>query len=212
MDIAAPFRHCSNALFASRTATTRVHESRTEEDLMAAYAAGDERAFDALFDALAPHLLAFFLRSVGERSAEDLLQATFTRLHATRLSYRRDLPFRPWLFTIAARVRADELRRHYRRDARREEAEIEEVPAPAGDPDGYELDQKAREQAVRAALSRLPETQRLVLHLHRFEHMSFGQIARVLDLKEGAVRVRAFRAYETLRKMLLPLARRKEEP
>jgi RNA polymerase sigma-70 factor (ECF subfamily) len=213
MDIAAPFRHCSKALFASRTVATRVHEYRSEEELMAAYAAGDERAFDALFDALAPALLAFFLRSVGERSAaEDLLQATFTRLHGSRLRYRSDAPFRPWLFTIAARVRADELRRRYRRDARREYAELEELPAPTGDLEGCALDQKARERAVRDALQRLPETQRLVVHLHRFEHMSFGQIAQVLDLTEGAVRVRAFRAYETLRKLLLPLVRREEEP
>ncbi len=179
---------------------------------MSAYAAGDEHAFDALFDAVAPRLLAFFVRSLPDRAAaEDLLQVTFTRLHAARGSYRPGLPLRSWLYTIAARVRADELRRRYRRDARCEEAELEELPDPACQADGAELDQKAREQAVRDALQRLPEAQRVVLHLHRFEGMSFGEIARVLELKESTVRVRAFRAYETLRTLLLPVLRREED-
>jgi RNA polymerase sigma-70 factor (ECF subfamily) len=212
MDISFPIRHGTSALVTSRRVATYVHEYRTEEELMAAYAAGDEQAFDALFDTLAPRLLAFFLRSMRDRgAAEDLLQATFTQLHASRGSYRRGAQLRPWLFTIAARVRADELRRRYRRDARHEEAQIEELPATTYDSDVPALDQRTREQAVRDALDRLPETQRVVLHLHRFENMSFGQIAQVLDLKEGAVRVRAFRAYETLRKLLLPLVRREEE-
>lgn len=212
MDITAPFRHCPGTPASSRSARADVHRYRTEEEMMAAYAAGDERAFDALFDAMAPRLLGFFLRSVHDRAvAEDLLQATFVKLHAMRGSYRAGAPLAPLLFTLAARVRADELRRRYRRDARREDAELEELADPRREPDGSELDQKARDQAVREAVERLPETQRVVLHLHRFEGMSFGEIARVLELKEGAVRVRAFRAYETLRKLLSPLVRREEE-
>ena len=178
---------------------------------MAAYAAGDLRAFDLLFAALAPRLLSFFLRSTRDRSAaEDLLQVTFTRLHAARGSYRRGAPVRPWLFTIAARVRADELRRRYRQRAR-DEAAYDEHSEAAPEFDVMQADQNGRDERVRQALDRLPESQRIVLHLHRFEDMSFGQIAQVLELKEGAVRVRAFRAYETLRKLLLPIVRGEEE-
>ena len=55
---------------------------------------------------------------------------------------------------------------------------------------------------VRHAVDQLPETQRVVVHLNRFEGMTFLEIAQVLGITEGAVKLRAFRAYETLRKLL----------
>jgi len=57
--------------------------------------------------------------------------------------------------------------------------------------------------AVRAALARLPDSQREVIYLHRFEQMSFAEIASVLDTSEGAVKLRAFRGYEKLREEIL---------
>src|SRR5262245_44913303 len=82
---------------------------------MAQYAAGDTDAFRRLFARLAPGLRAFFLRSFRDLSvAEDLVQSTFLKLHRARASYRPELAARPWIFTIAAGVRRDELRRRYR--------------------------------------------------------------------------------------------------
>jgi RNA polymerase sigma-70 factor (ECF subfamily) len=57
---------------------------------------------------------------------------------------------------------------------------------------------------VRAAIKRLPESQRVVVHLHRYEELTFEQIADVLGTTPGAVRVRASRAYERLREDLRP--------
>ena len=44
-----------------------------------------------------------------------------------------------------------------------------------------------------------PEPQRVVVHLHRFEELSFAEIGRVLGISEGAAKLRAFRAYGQLR-------------
>ena len=57
-------------------------------------------------------------------------------------------------------------------------------------------------EAVRAAVNALPESQRAVLHLHLHEELTFEEIAEVLGTSPGAVRVRASRAYERLRKSL----------
>ena len=59
--------------------------------------------------------------------------------------------------------------------------------------------------ASRDALDALPESQRAVIHLHRFEGMTFPQIAGVLGTSEVAVRGRAFRAYAQLRKQMTDL-------
>src|SRR5262249_31030543 len=87
----------------------------TDEELMDAYAAGSLAAFDSLFARLAPRVHAFFVRSFGDVAlADDLLQVTFMKLHRARADYRSGSPLRSWLFSIAARVRLDELRRRRR--------------------------------------------------------------------------------------------------
>jgi RNA polymerase sigma factor (sigma-70 family) len=179
----------------------------TEEKLMAQYAAGDDVAFRDLFALLAPKLRAFFFRSFVDVSlAEDLTQTTFLKLHRARASYCPELPLKPWLFTIAAGVRRDELRRIYRLPPHVGEAELEQAepqtPEEVG-PFGA-VDASNEVEAVRAAVSRLPESQRAVLHLHCHEELTFEQIAQVLGTTPGAVRVRASRAYERLRRGLRP--------
>jgi RNA polymerase sigma-70 factor (ECF subfamily) len=182
--------------------------STTEEGLMARYAGGDEDAFRELFALLAPKLRIFFLRSfVDPVLADDLTQTTFLKLHRARAAYRPDRPLKPWLFTIAASVRRDELRRRYRLPPHVGELELEQAE-PQGSEEQIpyaEADGNGELDAVRAAVDRLPESQRAVLHLHCHEELTFEQIAEALGTTPGAVRVRASRAYERLRRVLRPL-------
>src|SRR5436190_1878809 len=68
-----------------------------EQALMTAYAQaqgdGAGKAFEPLFRALAPRLLGFFRRSgLSQEVSEDLVQATFVRLHQARARYRPGAP------------------------------------------------------------------------------------------------------------------------
>jgi RNA polymerase sigma-70 factor (ECF subfamily) len=171
---------------------------------MEAYVGGDAEAFDRLFRSLAPSIHAFFVRSVGRgAAAEDLLQTTFLKLHGARRSWRRGERLRPWVFTIAGRVRIDWLRRQGRTE---EEGDDDALADP--DERGYPADAvlaHERAERVRAALESLPEPQRVVVHLHRFEELGFAEIGRVLGISEGAAKLRAFRAYGQLRIALADL-------
>ena len=170
---------------------------------MEAYVAGDARAFERLFRSLAPSIRAFFQRSVGQAAvAEDLLQTTFLKIHAARAAWRRGERLRPWAFTVAARVRVDWFRRAGRGDPELE-ADAGETD-PGADP-GDALLAEERAERVREALARLPEPQRAVVHLHRFEGMTFADIGKVLGISEGAAKLRAFRAYGQLRALLSDL-------
>jgi RNA polymerase sigma-70 factor (ECF subfamily) len=181
-------------------------KAKSDEALMDAYVDGDPQAFEQLFARLAPRVHRFFMSSFRDRSlADDLLQTTFLKLHGAREDYQPNSPLRPWLFAIAARVRFDELRRRHRAGARASEEELsaaEDKTSPTPEQDVVQADQAAR---VRAALERLPHSQRTVIHLHRFEGLSFPEIARALGTTEGAVKLRAFRAYEALRTELRAL-------
>ena len=171
---------------------------------MARYAAGDLRAFEALFLRLAPRIHGFFRRAFRDQAvADDLMQTPFLKLHRNKHAYDPARPLRPWLFTIAASVRRDELRRRYRLPKDAGEDALAEAEALDPDP-ALQNAQSEAADAVRAALARLPESQRTVVHLHRYEGLTFEQIAEALGTSHGAVRVRACRAYERLRRELGP--------
>jgi RNA polymerase sigma-70 factor (ECF subfamily) len=175
----------------------------TDEELMSAYVAGDPRAFEDLFARLAPRVHGFFLRSFrNEAVADDLLQVTFMKVHRARDHYRPELKLAPWLFAVAARVRLDELRSRLRlpEDAGEDAIALADEQAPREPAHASDL-----KDAVRAALEALPDSQRTVIHLHRYEGMTFAEIARVLGTTAGAVKLRAFRGYETLREQLKEL-------
>ena len=176
----------------------------TDEELMAAHIGGDRASFALLFERWAPRLHGFFLRATGDSAtAEDLLQQTFLKAHRGRDSFGPPRILKSWLFSIAAHSLKDELRRR-KRAPLEEDAATERELEGAGDSQQL-LESRERALAVRAAIDRLPETQRSVLYLHRFEQMSFGEVATALGTTEGAVRLRAFRAYQQLRQALLPL-------
>jgi len=172
---------------------------------MLRYQEGDRQAFEALFQRLAPLIHGFFLRTFREASvADDLLQTTFLNLHRARQRYRPDQRVRPWLFAIAANVRMDELRRRHRLPlgARPEDVDraLERESLERPDPQPIEAAETAAQ--VRAALAELPDSQRLVIEMNRFDGLSFGEIAQALGVSEGACKLRAFRGYETLREKL----------
>ena len=172
---------------------------------MAAYVEGDRRSFALLFERWAPRLHGFFLCALGEPAvADDLLQQTFLNIHRGRGSFLPLSRLQGWFFGIAANALQDELRRRKRTPLATEDDQ-EELARSADleilDP----METQERALAVRAAIDRLPESQRAVLYLHRFEEMPFAEIARVLGTSEGAIKLRAFRAYGRLRRDLQPL-------
>jgi len=185
------------------------NDPESNEALMVSYVQGNAKAFDGLFARLAPPVHGFFLRCFGSRAvADDLMQLTFLKFHRSRADYNPELPVKPWLFAIASRVRLDELRRRYRvADTASEEelvrlADERESTASNAETD---LARSDVQKAVLSALERLPESQRVVIQLHRFEGMKFAEIAEVLGTTPTAVKLRAFRGYEQLRQELRPL-------
>ena len=69
--------------------------ARSDEDLMAAYTAGDLAAFEALFARHRCTLFTFLWHQVGDRAlAEDLVQDVFLRVVRGRANYQLGRAFR----------------------------------------------------------------------------------------------------------------------
>jgi RNA polymerase sigma-70 factor (ECF subfamily) len=178
------------------------------EDLMGRYCDGDAAAFHALYAQVAGKVLAYLVGLTGDRAtAEDLLQLTFLKLHQARAGYVRGANPVPWIYTIAHRTFLDEARRRKRSRTR---LTNEGVPpdTSAADLDGTATEARSDEPdseaaaAALAALSKLPERQREALLLTKIHGRSLAEAAAITGTTPGAIKLRAHRAYVTLRGLL----------
>ena len=178
-----------------------------EAELMARYCDGDRAAFDALYAAVVPRLRGFVLQLVGDRAlADDVLQETLLKLHEARGFYVRGADPVPWIFTIARHTAFDELRRRKRARVRLVEDDRRPPPEPRAELSGAaELargnDDPAGAEAL-AALDRLPAAQRQALLLTKVEGLSQAEAAARAGTTQGAIKLRAHRAYVALRKLV----------
>jgi RNA polymerase sigma-70 factor (ECF subfamily) len=174
------------------------------DDAMSRYADGDDRAFSEVYRAVASRLRAFLARLVrSEPLADDLFQETLLRMHRARGSFARGARLLPWCYAIARNVHVDHLR--HRPSQRERPAETDEPIELAAGPevDGEALAAAAQLAArVEATLAKLPPNQREAFILIRYEGLSVADAAAVLGTTEGAVKLRAFHAYEALREAL----------
>jgi RNA polymerase sigma-70 factor (ECF subfamily) len=166
------------------------------------YAAGDDAAFAAVYDAIAPRLYGYLLRQTREASrAEDLLQQTLLRIHRARDRFILGAEVLPWAFAIARRLFVDSLRRDKHEVVADTAAGPDAGPSNAPAPD--ELVQ-ALELAARIdrVLATLPASQRAAFELIKQEGLTLAEAAEVLGTTVAAVKLRAHRAYEKLRAAL----------
>ncbi len=172
----------------------------SDEDLMAALAAGDLPALDTLMLRWQGPLLAFIHRRLhSEADARDLTQESFIRIYQHRSRYRRGARFSTWMFQIALNLTRD----HARKTARRRTDSMESAPPSNLTDPGASPAAAAREAeeraAVRAALDDLPADLREIVLLAEYEHLPHAEIATLVGGSAKAVESRLARARAKLR-------------
>lgn len=169
--------------------------------LMKRYQQADPAAADELVGIVHPILARYYYALTGDaRLVEDLLQDCWLRIHRARGSYRPEEPVLPWIFAIARHTRFDQYRR-WRRTAGRESS-IETMPVhPASDPRAA-LDVRLQADAILEILHSIPEPQREVLMLLKVSGMSVEEVARATGVSAAAVKQKAHRAYQAVRRAL----------
>jgi RNA polymerase sigma-70 factor (ECF subfamily) len=178
------------------------------KDLMGRYCDGDASAFRALYALVSPRLLGYLMKMARSRAvAEDLLQQTFMKVHRARAAYVRGADPVPWIYSIAHRTFLDEARRQKRAVVR--VGDGDELPEQQADLRG-ELAERRDEpradpelvQATLDALAELPAQQREAVVLTKLDGKSVAEAAEIAGTTVGAMKVRAHRGYEALRKLL----------
>jgi RNA polymerase sigma-70 factor (ECF subfamily) len=160
---------------------------------------GDADAYRALLDEVGPALRGFLARRTRDvADLQDVYQDTFLALHRARHTYEPGRSFDAWFFGIARHVAVT----HFRRSAARTRREVlgdGPASAVAGAEDGLEW-------RLRRALDRLPPAQKEALQLLRIRGLTADEAAEAANTTAGAIKVRAHRAFKTLRRLLVERA------
>lgn len=160
---------------------------------------GDRQAYEDLLTRVAALVRAFVRRRVGDILwADDVVQECLVALHRARHTYDSARPFAPWLYAIAQNRLVDALRAQRR-------ILLREVHAETAWPDlgtRPEQERNALHADLRRAVSDLPDNQRRVIELLKFEDLSVREVAARLGMSESNVKVTAHRGYKALRRRI----------
>jgi RNA polymerase sigma factor (sigma-70 family) len=162
-----------------------------DERLVARVRAGDDDAFEAIYDRYYLGLLAFCRHMLGSRQeAEDALQHSFASAYRALRASESDVELRPWLYTIARNRCLSALR------SRRDELDIDRLDLERGSFDGLPLQIQVRAELRELVedLQRLPEDQRAALVLFELGDHAHDEIAAVLGVRREKVKALVFQA------------------
>jgi RNA polymerase sigma factor (sigma-70 family) len=167
----------------------------SDERLIARVRAGDDRAFEALYDRHHRPLLAFCRHLLGSADeAEDALQHTFISAHRSLRADERPVALRAWLFTIARNRCLSILRS--RRDVVALTAVEPTLPVTVGL--ATQVEQREDLQALVRDLHALNEEQRAALVLSELGDLDHEEIANVLGVRRARVATLVFQARASL--------------
>ena len=175
----------------------------TDNELMELVRDGKVEKLAILFERHQTMLYNFFLRLTGNRAAsEDLVQEVFIRILKYRAGYQGENRFVVWMFQIARNAHVDFLRK------KKGEVALDDQFAEAASQEllpeeRFEADQEAA--LVRRALDKLPPKKRELLVLFRFQNLKLREIAELLDVQVGTVKVQVHRALKDLGRIYLEL-------
>ncbi len=158
---------------------------------------GDERAFRGLVETWSPHLLRFCRRRTDDvDTAREVVQSTWLQVVKGFRRLEDPARFPAWLFTIAARACADQVRGQVHR--RTLAAHYKDIALNGSEGEASETLVSALD--LRAAIRALPSEQKHLLSLYYSHGYSIEEIATQLNVPAGTVKSRLHSLREELRR------------
>lgn len=159
----------------------------------------DEDTFRAFYDRTARPLWAYLSRMTGNAHlADDLLQESYYRFLRVKINWESETHRRAYLFRIATNL----VRDGQRRSRRSESVEYSETENGANAAVDDVADRAVKRTDVRRAMLLLRPRDRALLWLAYAQGQAHAEIAQVLGVKTGSIKLLLFRARRRLAALL----------
>jgi len=164
---------------------------------------GDKDSLSDLAKTARVRLHEYVLRlTLNEDLTQDIVQETMLEMLRILQKLRKAETFWPWLYGIAT----NKTRNHYGKLWRRRTRNFTEAgyqPRPASDDDTLsEVVTEELKQIVAQAVSQLAPHHRAVLTMRCYDHLSYAEIAKLMDCSEIGARASFYRAKKFLARRL----------
>src|SRR5689334_4975113 len=190
---------------APTTTSARTVGDPTDNQLVAAVRAGDERAFECLYERYHRRIAAYIYGMVNDYArAEDIAQDVFMSALRRMRETDRSIAFKPWIYEIAKNACIDAFRRSRRAEEISYDAEeglggadhgrlVSRSPTPDD-----AVDTRLSLDHLRGAFGGLSETHHDILVMRELEGLSYREIGRRLGMSRPSVESTLFRARRRL--------------
>lgn len=184
-----------------------------DQTLIAACRRGDTSAFEGLVLRHQRMIFNVALRMTGNyEDSSDIVQDAFISAWSRIGDYRGEARFSTWLTAIVVNLSRNRIRQHNVTELRT--AHSLDAPLPNGsgkmppEPSGKgpsaleQLEEAELREMVQRCIGKLDQGFREVLVLRDMQEMSYEEVGSALDLREGTVKSRLFRARDAIRDCL----------
>jgi RNA polymerase sigma-70 factor (ECF subfamily) len=189
-----------------------------DEELIQRIIDKDHLAFKLLVDQYQHLVLNTCYNLLGNRQdAEDAAQEVFFQVYKSAQKFRGEAKISTWLYRIAVNRSLNFIRDNKRFGWLKslssllegERQEVADVPASDSARPDVALEKKERNVIVQKAIDSLPEKQRTAFVLHKYDGLSYQEIAEISKYSLSSVESLIHRAKLNLQKQLLHYLKQK---
>jgi RNA polymerase sigma-70 factor (ECF subfamily) len=180
-----------------------------DEELMLQFQQGDEASFRILVDRHKQRVFNFTYRFMnGNADSEDVAQEVFVKVYFSKDNYKPSAKFTTWLYVVTKNTCLQALKKkgktvsmNEKTEGRRDEIGSVIADERTENPSDAVLSAEKRGK-IAEALARLPESQRMVILLRRYDQLSYEEIAEVIGCSVQSVKSLLFRGRASLKGFL----------
>jgi len=179
----------------------------TEKDLILETIHGNENAFAQLVDKYKTKVFHLaYQMTRNQETSDDLTQESFIKAYTSLDRFEFKSSFGTWLYRIAL----NHIRDHLRKETRMRPVSLDETLENIASHDSKipprenVMETKRQNQIIQEGIRSLPEKYRMIMILRDLQGFPYKDIAQILNISEGTVDSRLFRARSLLRKKISP--------
>jgi RNA polymerase sigma-70 factor (ECF subfamily) len=170
---------------------------------------GDTNSFGIIVERYQNMVFSLALKMLKHREeSEEVSQDTFIKVYKSLSKFNGESKFSTWIYRIAYNTCLDRIKKNskYNNDVEINDITSNQIFQTESKFDSLET--KERSIIVKECMDKLPEDERIIMHLFYFEELSLKEIVEIVSMTEGNVKVKLFRA----RKKLFSIFKESVEP